>query len=40
MFDKKEVFNECYLCEARFEDILDLIDHIRKFHKEASNVLS
>lgn len=34
MPDKKEVFNECYMCEARFVEILDLIDHIRTMHKD------
>ena len=33
MSDKKEVFNECYLCEEMFKDILDLIDHLKKNHK-------
>jgi hypothetical protein len=29
MSDKREVFNECYLCEKMFKDILDLINHIK-----------
>jgi hypothetical protein len=38
MYDKKEIFNECYLCEEMFADILDLINHIKINHKEeASN---
>ena len=34
MSDKREVFNECYLCEEMFKDILDLINHIKKMHKD------
>ena len=34
MSDKKEIFNECYLCEAMFKDILDLINHLKKNHKD------
>lgn len=34
MTDKKEVFNECYLCEDMFIDILDLINHIKTVHKD------
>jgi hypothetical protein len=33
MDNKKEVFNECYMCEERFIDILDLINHIKTMHK-------
>lgn len=33
MFDKKEIFNECYLCDEKYLDILDLINHIRSEHK-------
>lgn len=31
--DKKEIFNECYMCEESFIDILDLIDHLKTMHK-------
>ena len=34
MPDKKEVYNECYMCENMYLDILDLINHIRLEHKE------
>jgi hypothetical protein len=34
MYDKKEVYNECYMCENMYLDILDLINHIRLEHKE------
>jgi len=34
MSDKREVFNECYLCEEMFIDILDLINHLKKNHKD------
>jgi hypothetical protein len=34
MSDKKEIFNECYLCEAMFKDILDLINHLKQNHKD------
>lgn len=34
MYNKKEVFNECYLCEESFLDILDLINHIKTMHKD------
>jgi hypothetical protein len=34
MSDKKEVYNECYMCENMYLDILDLISHIRLEHKE------
>lgn len=37
MSDKKEVFNECYLCEESFLDILDLIDHIKTVHKDETS---
>ena len=40
MPDKKEVFNECYMCEAKFVDILDLIDHIRTMHKDETGTQS
>lgn len=33
MFDKKEIFNECYLCEESFLEILDLINHLKENHK-------
>ena len=36
MSDKKEIFNECYLCEERFIDILDLIDHLKQNHKNGT----
>lgn len=38
MSDKKEIFNECYLCEERFLDILDLISHIKTSHKDETSV--
>jgi len=34
MSDKREVFNECYLCEKSFLDILDLINHLKENHKD------
>jgi hypothetical protein len=34
MSDKKEVYNECYMCKNMYLDILDLINHIRLEHKE------
>lgn len=37
MSDKKEVFNECYLCEESFLDILDLIDRIKTVHKDETS---
>lgn len=43
MSEKKEVFNQCYMCEEMFLDILDLIDHIRTSHKDETgthNVIS
>jgi hypothetical protein len=33
MSDKKEIYNECYMCEKMYLDILDLINHIRTEHK-------
>jgi hypothetical protein len=33
MSDKKEIYNECYMCEEMYADILDLIDHIKTVHK-------
>ena len=33
MSNKKEVFNECYMCEEMYIDILDLINHIKAQHK-------
>jgi uncharacterized C2H2 Zn-finger protein len=38
MSNKKELFNQCYMCESMFKDILDLINHIKTEHKnETSN---
>ena len=34
MSDKKEIYNECYMCEEAYMDILDLINHIKTEHKE------
>lgn len=35
---KKEVFNQCYMCEEMYVDILDLINHIKTMHNnETSN---
>ena len=34
MSDKKEIYNECYMCEEMYIDILDLINHIRTQHKD------
>ena len=33
MSNKKEILNQCYMCEASFIDILDLIDHLKQMHK-------
>lgn len=33
MDNKKEVYNECYICDEKYLDILDLINHIRSEHK-------
>lgn len=30
----KQILNQCYECESAFEDILDLIAHIREQHKQ------
>ena len=34
MPNKKEVFNQCYMCDAMFKDILDLINHLKENHKD------
>jgi len=34
MSNKKEIYNECYMCEQMYMDILDLINHIKTEHKE------
>jgi hypothetical protein len=38
MSNKKEVFNQCYMCEEMFIDILDLINHIKTVHKNETGV--
>jgi hypothetical protein len=30
----KEIFNECYMCESAYIDILDLIAHIKEAHNK------